>query len=91
MKYKILNQTDSRVELFVLYEDNTSTVLNLAQDTLENMLKNAYILSQKAEGLEDYNEKLVWSKAGEEFSKDFKNLTKNDDFIGFYDGTKLTI
>ena len=47
MKYKILNQTDSRVELFVLYEDNTFTVLNLAQDTLENMLKNAYILSNR--------------------------------------------
>ena len=52
MKYKILNQTDSRAELFVLYEDNTFTVLNLAQDTLENMLKNAYILSQNIERLQ---------------------------------------
>ena len=52
MKYKILNQTDNRVELFVLYEDNTFTVLNLAQDTLENMLKNAYILSKNTERLQ---------------------------------------
>ena len=52
MKYKILNQTDNRVELFVLYEDNTFTVLNLAQDTLENMLKNAYILSKNIERLQ---------------------------------------
>ena len=52
MKYKILNQTDSRVELFVLYEDNTFTVLNLALDTLENMLKNAYILSKNTERLQ---------------------------------------
>ena len=52
MKYKILSQTDNRVELFVLYEDNTFTVLNLAQDTLENMLKNAYILSKNIERLQ---------------------------------------
>lgn len=45
MKYKILNQTDNRVELFVLYDDNTFTVLDLLKDTLENMLKNAYILT----------------------------------------------
>ena len=91
MKYKILKQSDSRVELFVLYEDNTFTVLNLAQDILENMLKNAYILSKNAESLQDYNEKLVWTAVREEFSKDFKNLTKNDDLEGFYDGTKFTI
>ena len=52
MKYKILNQTDNRVELFVLYNDNTFTVLNLAQDTLENVLKNAYILSKNTERLQ---------------------------------------
>lgn len=52
MKYKILNQKDSRVELFILYDDNTFTVLNLAQDTLENMLKNAYILSKNTERLQ---------------------------------------
>ena len=52
MKYKILNQTDSRVELFVLYNDNTFTVLNLVQDTLDNMLKNAYILSKNIERLQ---------------------------------------
>ena len=52
MKYKILSQTDNRIELFVLYEDNTFTVLNLAQDTLENMLKNAYILSKNVERLQ---------------------------------------
>lgn len=52
MKYKILNQTDNRVELFVLYEDNTFTVLNLALDTLENMLKNAYILSKNIDRLQ---------------------------------------
>lgn len=52
IKYKILNQTNSRVELFVLYEDNTFTVLNLVQDTLENMLKNAYILSKNIERLQ---------------------------------------
>ena len=52
MKYKILSQTDTRVELFVLYEDNTFTVLNLAQDTLDNVLKNAYILSKNIERLQ---------------------------------------
>lgn len=52
IKYKILNQTDNRVELFILYEDNTFIMLNLAQDTLENMLKNAYILSKNAERLQ---------------------------------------
>lgn len=52
MKYKILNKTDTHVELFVLYEDNTFTVLNLVQDTLENMLKNAYILSKNIERLQ---------------------------------------
>ena len=52
MKYKILNQTDSRIELFVLYDDNTFMVLNLVQDTLENMLKNAYILSKNIERLQ---------------------------------------
>ena len=52
MKYKILNQTDNRVELFVLYDDNTFITLNLAQDTLENMLKNAYILSKNIERLQ---------------------------------------
>lgn len=56
MKYKILNQTNSRVELFVLYEDNTFTVLNLAQDTLENMLKNAYILTINAANRLPYTE-----------------------------------
>ena len=49
MKYEILNQTDGRVDLFVLYEDNTFTILNLVQDTLENVLKNAYILSKNIE------------------------------------------
>ena len=38
-----------------------------------------------------YNEKLVWTIAREEFSKDFKDLTRNDDFEGLYDGKKLTI
>ena len=38
-----------------------------------------------------YNEKLVWSNAKGEFSKDFKDLTEDDDFDGFFDGTKLTI
>ena len=52
MKYKILNQTDNRLELFILYEDNTFITLNLAQDTLENMLKNAYILSKNTERLQ---------------------------------------
>ena len=52
MKYKILNQTNNRVELFVLYGDNTFKILNLAQDTLENVLKNAYILSNNTERLQ---------------------------------------
>ena len=56
MKYKILNQKDSRVELFVLYEDNTFTVLNLAQDTLENILKNAYIITSNATNRLPYTE-----------------------------------
>ena len=57
MKYKILNQTDNRVKLFVLYEDNTFAVLNLAQDILENVLKNAYILSKDTERLQ-YEDKV---------------------------------
>ena len=57
MKYKILNQTDNRVELFVLYEDNTFAVLNLVQDILENVLKNAYILSKDTERLQ-YEDKV---------------------------------
>ena len=59
MKYKILNQTNNRIELFVLYEDNTFTVLNLVQDTLENMLKNAYILSKNIERLQYEGEVLT--------------------------------
>ena len=85
MKYKILNQTDSRVELFVLYEDNTFTVLNLAQDTLENMLKNAYILSKNTERLQYEGEvptdleiyKKPQSTATKITNVDFNNFTAN--------------
>lgn len=80
MRYKILNQTDSRVELFVLYDDNTFTVLNLAQDTLENMLKNAYILSQNIERLQYEGEV---SEDLETYEKPQSTATKltNVDFI----------
>lgn len=38
--------------MFVLYDDDTFMVLNLVQDTLENMLKNAYVLSKNIERLQ---------------------------------------
>ena len=52
IKYKILNQSDNRIELFVLYDDNTFITLNLVQDTLDNVLKNAYILTSNAERMQ---------------------------------------
>ena len=83
MKYKILNQTDNRIELFVLYEDNTFTILNLVQDTLENVLKNAYVLSKNIERLQ-YGEEIptdleTYEKPQSVATKitnvDFNNLT----------------
>lgn len=82
MKYKILNQTDNRIELFVLYEDNTFTVLNLAQDTLENMLKNAYILSKNIERLQ-YEGKVPTDLETYEKPKSAATKITNVDFYNF--------
>ena len=46
MKYKILNQTDTHIELFVLYDDNTYSNINLIGGRpIEEVLKDAYILT----------------------------------------------
>ena len=46
MKYKILNQTDNRVELFVLHDDSTYSNINLIGGRpIEKTLKDAYILT----------------------------------------------
>lgn len=49
MKYKILNQTDNRIELSVLYDDNTFTTLNMVNtNDKESVLKDVYIISNDA-------------------------------------------
>lgn len=35
-----------------------------------------------------YGEKLIWSKMRTDFSKDFKNLTEDEEFEGIYDQGK---
>lgn len=82
MKYKILNQTDNRVELFVLYEDNTFAVLNLVQDILENVLKNAYILSKDTERLQ-YEDKVPTDLEVYERPQSVATKITNVDFNNF--------
>lgn len=96
MKYKILNQTDNKVELFILYEDNTFTVLNLALDILDNMLKNGYILSKNIERVpyegEVPTDLETYEKPQSEATK-IKNVDFNDFTADIYDqfGDKMNV
>lgn len=57
MKYKILNQTNNRIELFVLYDDNTYSSINLIGGRpIEEVLKDAYILTSNAANRLPYTE-----------------------------------
>lgn len=83
MKYKIIEQTESNIQIFCLYDDNTFTPLDLvAGRELEEILQDAYILTKNRENRQAY--------AGEEiadlidyipkpkvtrFEADFYNLT----------------
>ena len=50
--------------------------------------KKVIIINGKSKSKLFYGEKLIWSKMRTEFSKDFKNLTENEDFEGLYDQSK---
>lgn len=57
MKYKILNQTNNRIELFILYEDNTYSNINLIGGRpIDEVLKDAYILTNNAANRLPYTE-----------------------------------
>ena len=57
MKYKILNQTDTHIELFVLYDDNTYSNINLIGGRpIEEILKDAYILTSNTANRLPYTE-----------------------------------
>ena len=57
MKYKILNQTDTHIELFILYDDNTYSNINLIGGRpIEEVLKDAYILTSNAANRLPYTE-----------------------------------
>ena len=57
MKYKILNQTDTHIELFILYDDNTYSNINLIGGRpIEEVLKDAYILTSNATNRLPYTE-----------------------------------
>ena len=56
MKYKILKQDESRIELFCLYDDKTFALLDLvAGRELEEILQDAYILTKNKENRQAYN------------------------------------
>lgn len=50
--------------------------------------KKEIIINGKSKSKLFYGEKLIWSKMGTEFSKDFKNLREDENFEGFYDKSK---
>lgn len=55
MKYKIVEQTESDVQIFCLYDDNTFTLLDLvAGRELEEILQDAYILTKNKENRQAY-------------------------------------
>lgn len=50
--------------------------------------KKDIIINGKSKSKLFYGDKLIWSKMRTEFSKDFKNLTEDEDFEGIYDQGK---
>lgn len=55
MKYKILEQTESNIQIFYLYDDNTYALLDLvAGRELEEILQDAYILTKNKENRQAY-------------------------------------
>lgn len=50
--------------------------------------KKDIIINGKSKSKLFYGEKLIWSKMRTEFSKDFKNLTEDEEFEGIYDKNK---
>lgn len=55
MKYKILDQTENNIQIFCLYDDNTSSLLDLvAGRELEEILQDAYILTKNKENRQAY-------------------------------------
>lgn len=50
--------------------------------------KKDIIINGKSKSKLFYGEKLIWSKMRTEFSKDFKNLKKDEMFEGIYDTNK---
>lgn len=50
--------------------------------------KKDIIINGKSKSKLFYGDKLIWSKMRTEFSKDFKNLTEDEEFEGIYDQSK---
>ena len=50
--------------------------------------KKDIIINGKSKSKLFYGEKLIWSKMRTDFSKDFKNLIKEEQFEGIYDKGK---
>lgn len=50
--------------------------------------KKDIIINGKSKSKLFYGDKLIWSKMRTEFSKDFKNLTEDEEFEGIYDQRK---
>ena len=50
--------------------------------------KKDIIINGKSKSKLFYGDKLIWCKMRTEFSKDFKNLTEDEDFEGIYDQGK---
>lgn len=50
--------------------------------------KKDIIINGKSKSKLFYGEKLIWSKMSTDFSKDFKNLTEDEEFEGIYDTNK---
>lgn len=50
--------------------------------------KKEIIINGKSKSKLFYGDKLIWSKMRTDFSKDFKNLTEDEEFEGIYDQSK---
>lgn len=50
--------------------------------------KKDIIINGKSKSKLFYGDKLIWSKMRTDFSKDFKNLTENEEYEGIYDTNK---
>lgn len=53
--------------------------------------KKQVIINGKAKSKLFYEDRLIWSKLYEEFSKDFKNLVEGEEFFGNYDSQKACL